>query len=45
MEDFISLDHKDKLKLHISVPMSINDNFYRKNTDKVVGTLLGIIFI
>jgi hypothetical protein len=44
MDELISLDHKDKLKIHISVPMNINDTFYRSQNDKIVGTLLGVIY-
>ena len=41
VDEIISFDHKDKLKIHVHVPMGILDTYYRKKTSKVVGTLLG----
>ena len=42
VDEIISFDHKDKLKIHVSVPMAILDQFKRKKTKRVLGTLLGI---
>ena len=41
VDEIASFDHKDKLKIHVSVPMSILDSFYRRKTNKILGTLLG----
>ena len=45
MDDLITLNHKDKLQIHITVPMNINDVFYKSNNNKAFGTLLGSFFI
>ena len=45
MDDLISLNHKDKLQIQITVPMNINDVFYKSNTTKACGTLLGFFLI